>query len=66
MTSAPTGKSDADSIVIDTRRQKLTMILDSLTSLRGSIEDRPDLLYWIEKAIAETEAQLQAPAPRKH
>jgi hypothetical protein len=48
------------------RRQKLTMILDSLKSLRGSIEDRPDLLYWIEKAIAEAEAQLEAPPPRRH
>lgn len=66
MTSAPTGKSDADSIVIDMRRQKLTMMIDSLKSLRGSIEDRPDLLYWIEKAIAEAEAQLEAPTPRMH
>ncbi|MBB3388565.1 hypothetical protein FHT82_001288 [Rhizobium sp. BK275] len=66
MTSAPTGKSDADSIVIDMRRQRLTMILDSLKSLRGSIEDRPDLLHWIEKAIAEAEAQLEAPVPRRH
>lgn len=66
MTSAPTGKSDADSIVIDIRRQKLTTILESLKSLRGSIEDRPDLLYWIEKAIAEAEAQLEAPSPRRH
>lgn len=66
MTSAPTGKSDADSIVIDMRRQRLTMILDSLKSLRGSIEDRPDLLYWIEKAIAEAEARLEAPVPRRH
>ncbi|MBB3561882.1 hypothetical protein LVY75_10225 [Sinorhizobium sp. B11] len=66
MTSAPTGKSDADSIVIDMRRQKLTMILDSLKSLRGSIEDRPDLVYWIERAIAEAEAQLEEPAPRSH
>ena len=66
MTLAPTGKHDADSIIIDTRRQKLTTILDSLKSLRGSIEDRPDLLYWIEKAIAEAEAQLEAPSPRKH
>jgi len=66
MTSAPTGKSDADSIVIDMRRQRLAMILDSLKSLRGSIEDRPDLLYWIERAIAEAEAQLEAPVPRRH
>lgn len=66
MTSASTGKSDADSIVIDMRRQKLTMILDSLKSLRGSIEDRPDLLYWIERAIAEAEAQLEAPVSPRH
>lgn len=66
MTSAPTGKHDADSIIIDMRRQKLTMILDSLKSLRGSIEDRPDLLYWIERAIAEAEAQLEAPGPCRH
>ncbi|MBB3655763.1 hypothetical protein FHX15_000976 [Rhizobium sp. BK650] len=66
MTSAPTGKHDADSIVIDTRRQKLMMLLDSLKSLRGSIVGRPDLLYWIEKAIAEAEAQLETPIPRMH
>ncbi|MEK1901698.1 MAG: hypothetical protein AAAB19_19240 [Rhizobium sp.] len=66
MTSAPTGKSDADSIVINMRRQKLTLMIDSLKSLRGSIEDRPDLRYWIEKAIAEAEAQLDPAAPRRH
>jgi hypothetical protein len=66
MTPAPTGKSDADSIVINMRRQKLTLMIDSLKSLRGSIEDRPDLRYWIEKAIAEAEAQLEAPVPRRH
>ena len=66
MTSAFSGKSGDDSIVIDMRRQKLTMMIDSLKSLRGSIEDRPDLRYWIEKAIAEAEAQLEPPTPCRH
>jgi hypothetical protein len=66
MTFAHPGKDDADSIVIDTRRQKLTTIVDTLKSLRSSIEDRPDLLYWVERAITEAEAQLEAPAPRRH
>ncbi|MBB3593002.1 hypothetical protein FHX08_003346 [Rhizobium sp. BK529] len=66
MTSAPTGKHDADSIIIDMRRQQLMMILDSLRSLRGSIKNRPDLLYWIERAIAEAEAQLEIPPPSMH
>ncbi|MBW9052214.1 hypothetical protein [Rhizobium mesosinicum] len=62
MTSALSGKSGDDSIVIDMRRQKLTMMIDSLKSLRSSIEDRP----WIEKAIAEAEAQLESPIPCRH
>jgi len=66
MTSGSTGENDADSIVIDSRRQKLVTILSSLRSLRGSIQHRPDVLYWIEKAILEAEAQLESPKPPYH
>ena len=46
------------SISIDETYENLASILVSLRSIRDNIPHRPEILHWIEMALAEAENQL--------
>lgn len=53
-------------IAADETRRNLSTILDGLSALRLNINHQPEILYWIERAVAETENQLRMIAPPFH
>lgn len=58
MASDAKSHSMDENISLDAVENKLAEILNSLKSLEDNIQDRPEILYWIEQAIAETEIRL--------
>jgi len=50
----------------DETQRNLSSILDELSALRLNINHQPEILYWIERAVAETENQLRMIAPPVH
>jgi len=54
------------SIAADETQRDLSTILDGLSALRLNINHEPEILYWIERAVVETENQLRMIAPPFH
>jgi hypothetical protein len=54
------------SIAADETQRNLSTILDGLAALRLNINHQPEILYWIERAVVETEKQLRMISPPFH
>ncbi len=60
MASDTRSKSADESITLEDTQNGLSVILESLKNLEELIQNQPQILYWVEKAILEAEAQLVA------
>ena len=57
---------DPLNITMDESLQSVSSILDALKAIRGNIEHRPEILYWIERALIEAENQLKVATTALH
>ena len=58
MTSDAKSHATEDNISLKAVKNELVEMLNSLKSLEDNIQDRPEILYWIEQAISETEIRI--------